>query len=123
MLTIYDDTTLQAALTTPLDKTCADLIECIASDARASDLWELTCIVVVENGDTAEEFEDVLGYSPSTGPLGSEGEAYWSWLERHDGWHEMLITAGDTGFAYFVLIPDTGEDLAGLARLCRRFSS
>ncbi len=108
MRLIYDDLTLTAALAATPDGTSRTLIERIAHDAKASDLWELTCIVVIGDYDTDREFEEVLGYPPSTGPLGGEGaavEPYWSWLERHGGWVELMITAADTGFAWVVVMP------------------
>ena len=106
---IYDDATLATAQAATCDLTSRTLIERIAHDAKASDLWELTCIVVIDHADTAQAFKDVLGYSPFTGPLGGEGaavEPYWSWLERHGGWVEMMMTAGDSGFAWFVIMPE-----------------
>lgn len=105
---IYDDATLAAALAATRDDTSRSLIERIAHDAKASDLWELTCIVVIGDNDTSQAFEDVLGYPPSPGPLGGEGaafEPYWSWREQHGDWIELLIPAGDTGFAYFLIMP------------------
>lgn len=113
MITIHDDATLEATLASPLDITSRELVDRIVSDARASELWELTAIVVVQGEDTAEDFVSVLGYPPSTGPLGGEGEPllpYWSWLERHGGWTELLITAGDTGFAWFIIMPNSWFD-------------
>ena len=108
MHTIHDDTTLTAALAAAPDGTSRTLIGRIAHDAKASELWELTCIVLIGGDDTDREFEEVLGYPPSTGPLGGEGAAvlpYWSWRERHGGWTELLITAGETDFARFVIMP------------------
>ncbi len=110
MHTIYDNATLAAALAVAPDDTSRNLIERIAQDAKASALWEQTCIVLIEENDTARQFEQLLGYPPSTGPLGGEGEAllpYWSWLERHGGWTELLITAGNEGFAWFILMPNS----------------
>lgn len=107
---IYDDATLAAALAATLDDTSRTLLERIAHDAKASDLWELTCIVVIDHADTAHAFEDVLGYPPSTGPLGGEGEApdpYWSWLERHGDLVELMMTAADSGFAWFIITPES----------------
>ena len=105
---IYDDTTLAAALAAAPDGISRTLIERIAHDAKASDFWTLTCIVLIGDHDTDQQFEEVLGYPPSTGPLGGEGaavEPYWSRLERRGGWTELLITAGDTGFAWFIIMP------------------
>lgn len=113
MIEIYDDATLQDALSFPLDATCRELLCRIVSDARASELWELTCIVIVGDGDTAGEFEALLGYPPSTGPLGGEGAAavpYWSWREDHGDWMELLVPAGDEGFCWFLIMSRTWFD-------------
>lgn len=107
---IYDDATLAAALAATSDETSRTLIERIAHDAKASDLWELTCIVLVEHNDTVQDFEDVLGFPPSTGPLCGEGETpepYWSWKDRHGAWIELMMTAGDSGFAWFIIVPES----------------
>lgn len=109
MHTIYDDATLDAALAATRDDTSRTLLERIAHDAKASDLWELTCIVLIDPADTARAFEDVFGYPPNSGPLGGEEAValpYWSWLERHGGLVELLITAGGSGFAWFVVMPE-----------------
>lgn len=105
MRLIYDDLTLAAALTATPDCTSRTLIERIAHDAKASDLWELTCIFVIGDNDTAQGFEEALGFQPSCGPLGVKGDDYWSWLERHGVRVEMMITGGDSGFAWFVIMP------------------
>ena len=121
MIQIYDDATLEAALATPLDNTTHDLVGRIVSDARASDLWELTCIAVIEPADSAETLEQLLGFDPRSGPLGDADGAFapwWDWLEHHPGYFELLHTAG-TDFAYFLLVPDSGPDPTGLAGLCR----
>lgn len=110
MIEIYDNSTLEDALATPLDNTTRELVGRIAFDARASGLWKLTCIVIVGDGDTAGEFEAVLGYPPSTGPLGGEGGAaspYWSWREDHGtngDTVELLVPAANEGFCWFLIM-------------------
>jgi hypothetical protein len=108
MIQIYDDSSLEDALATMLDNTTRELVGRIVADARASDLWELTCIVIIADHNTAGEFEAVLGYPPSTGPLGGEGAApvpYWSWREDHGDTVELLVPAGDEGFCWFLIMP------------------
>jgi len=87
------------------------LIERIAADARASEQWDtLTCILLIDDEDTANDFEAILGYPPRTGPLGGEGEAvmpYWSWREAHGpngDTIELLVPAGDEGFCWFLVM-------------------
>ena len=111
MLTIYDDITLDEALETLPASAIRDTLSEIVSDAKACDLWALTCVLVVQAGDHVTDLRETLGFDPLGGPLHEPGipfEPYWSWLERHKGHYEMLITAGDEGFAYFILIPDDG---------------
>ena len=114
MMTIYDDATLEAVLATPLSDTRRDLIERIVGDARVSGLWDtMTCIVVVDDDDTAAAFESELGYPPSTGPVGGEGAGevpFWSWCEDHGSngdLIELLIPAGDEGFCWFLIMSRT----------------
>lgn len=111
MFTIYDDTTLAAALRTLPDSAVRDTLSRIVSDAKASNLWALTCVLVTHAEDNATDLQEVLGFDPLKGPLHEEGmsfEPYWSWLERHKNHYEMMVTAGDGGFAYFILVPDDG---------------
>ena len=107
MIQIYDDDTLEAALAATLDDTVRELINRIVSDARTLDLWgELTAIVVIADNDSAAEFEAILGYPPSTGPLGGEGAAvlpYWARREDHGDTVELLVPAGDEGFCWYVI--------------------
>ena len=122
MIQIYDDETLSAALGGSADAELALLVKSIADGSRASDLWALTCILIVEPCDSGSELEGALGFDPLTGPLHEPGEPfvpYWSWLGRRGDWHQMLVTAGDSGFAWFLLVPDRGADRSGLAALCR----
>lgn len=121
MLEIYEET-IAAALTAPLDAVCRDLVGRIVSDARASGLWDLTCIAVLDPTDGTEDLKQLLGFDPRTGPLGgADGEftPWWDWLEHHPGYFELLHTTG-SDFAYFVLVPDCGPDPTGLAALCRQ---
>lgn len=116
---IYDDTTLAAAVAAITDDTLLGMIERIVHDAKASGLWELICIIVADPADNGDQLQEMLGFDPLRGPLNDDTHEfvpYWSWLERHGHWYEMLITSGDTGYATFLLIPDAG---AGLAALCR----
>lgn len=120
MLTIYDDATLRSALSELAATPICDTVNRIAYDAKASGLWELTCILVLQGGADATEPEHLLGFNPLGGPLQDSDQPfmpYWSWLERHEDHFEMLLTAGDEGFAYFVLVPDSdASPLAGLLR-------
>ena len=121
MQTIYDDATLRSALQQLADARLADCINRITHDAKASDLWNLTCIAVIEPQDSPEDLASVLGFDPLLGPLNDGDEEFipwWDWLEHRPGYFELLHTTG-TEFAYFILVPDKGPDRSGLATLCR----
>lgn len=103
------------------EPTLRQLLIRIARTATVSDLWPVTCIVIIDPADGVEELEQLLGFDPVTGPLGeADGEftPWWDWQENHPGYFEVLHTTG-TEFAYFLLVPDTGPDRSGLAALCR----
>jgi hypothetical protein len=119
MIEIYDDTTLAYSLATMADADLALLIGRIAHDAKASGLWSLTAIVVVRGPADLADLEAYLGFDPLVGPFGAaEAGPYWSYLERHQRYFEMLHCVGDTGFASFILIRDVTAN--PLAALCRR---
>src|SRR5690242_18659657 len=121
---IFDDETLAAALSN-LPGPVHELVARTVDDAKAADLWQLTCILVVDPDDHAGDIQGVLGFDPLLGPLGNAGGEFipwWNWLEHHQGFFELLHTVGDEGFAYFLFVPHVGPDRSGLAALCRRFS-
>lgn len=119
MIQIYDDASLEAALATPLDATTRDLVDRIVSDARASDLWELTSIAIVDGKDDDQELEGMLGFDPLTGPLGYDEEGqfvpWWNFMQKAEGYCELLHCVGD--FAYYVLVAEDGP--SRLAAACR----
>lgn len=71
MHAINDEATLETALPAARDDTSRQLIELIAADAKASELWGRSCIPK----DTAQDFERVLGFARSTGPAAAAGKA------------------------------------------------
>ena len=107
MIEIYDDATLELAMALPLKPQQREAICRIVSNARRSSLWHLTCILVIEDNDADGDFEATLGFLPRFGPLGGEGaatEAYWAWRDDYGENIELLVTAGDSGFAWYLLM-------------------
>lgn len=123
MIEIYDDVTLTAALAAPISNNLSCQIEAIASDARASDLWQLTCIVIVEANDNEALLRDILGFDPLLGPLGYDEAGqfmpWWSFLQKAGDHYELLHCVGD--FAYYVLVAEDGPE--ELVELCRSHSN
>lgn len=78
--------------------------------ATENDLLDLTCLAVVEAGDTEAEIEAALGFNPlvqhidGTHISSADFRPYWDWLRDHGAWWEMIYTIGDSGFAHVILI-------------------
>ena len=129
MLSIYDAASLDAALASPLDPRLRNLIERRIASARAKGLADMTHLVAVTRGDTARELVAELGWSPLVNPIDSRSYgkpgfiAPWDWLQRldHYGW-EMIVTVGDSGFAFILLIEDAEGVPEELLALCRHYS-
>ena len=119
MISIFDAASLSAALATPLDPRLRVMIEQRINSARKNGLAEMTHIVVVQPGDTEADIVVELNWTPLVNPIDGRrfGEsgfvAPWDWLQRHDGgWYEMVVTVGNSGFAFVVLLtPDMDPDL------------
>lgn len=97
---------------------------------RSADLLDRTHILVIEPGDTEQAIIDAINFSPLVDPL--DGVRYGSadfqpsWdgpVWRHDGWYELIITAGNDGFAFILLIADADGVLPELLDLCRTHAS
>lgn len=128
MLSIYDEASASDVLARPLNPTLQSLISDRLHDAEVIELGELTHILVIEPGDTEEAIRDELGWSPLENVLDgcrfgtADFVPYWSWLQDLGGWYEMIVTVGNSGFAFILLIERTNGVLPELLRLCREFS-
>jgi hypothetical protein len=99
-------------LKTLLNDRLADTIRC--------GLQDLTHVLVVETGDTESQIVDAMGYSPLVSRIDCiRNQPDWDWLERHEGWWELVYTLGNNGFAYILLVEDAGGQPSPLAALCR----
>lgn len=114
MLDLYDRDTITAALHQPLDPELHTLIADRWSDAVASDLADLTHILVVQPGDTLADIVEAIGFSP----LDHEAPEP-DWRERHRTYRELIYCVGNSGFAYLVLVEDAAGVLPELLDLCR----
>lgn len=97
-------------LKTLLADRLADTIHC--------GLQDFTHVLVVEAEDSEAQIVEAIGFSPlQTRIDGIRNQPDWDWLERHEGWWELLYTVGNDGFAYILLVED--DDRSPLALLCR----
>jgi len=129
MLSFQDAATITAApTTTTIDQNLKQLLADRIHDWSATDLLDLTHLAIVQAGDTEEAITDEVAFSPLVNPLdgrrfGSKGfEPAWDWLERHDGWFEMIVTVGNDGFAFVLFIEDSDDIDAQLRQLCHTYA-
>jgi hypothetical protein len=129
MLSFHDAAAIAAAPTTmSIDPTLRQLIADRVHDWNATDLLDLTHLAIVQAGDTEEAVIDEVAFSPLSNPLdgkrfGSKDfEPCWDWLERHDGWFEMIMTVGNDGFAFVLFIEDSAGIDHQLRQLCQTYA-
>ena len=120
MLNLPDLDSQYAALNQPLDCKLHDLLAGRIKDSLALDLGDLTHIVVIQPRDTEADIIEALGFSPLVSSInGLHLEPDWDWMERHEGWFELVYTVGNSGFAYLVFVQDGEGVLPDLLTLCR----
>jgi len=124
MLSLYDEATTKAALALPIDPDLRALLTTRIVHYAAAGLTAATHILVIQPGDTESEIEREVGFYPTTNIINGvrSGSAafhpFWDWLQDLGGWFEMVVTVGDTGFAYILLIQDTDGVDPELRNLC-----
>jgi len=109
-----------AALRQPLEPILHSLLHGRVADALACQLGGLTHFLVIEPGDHEGEIIDAIGFSPLVSRIdGIHLQPDWDWIERHDGWWELVYTVSNDGFAYILLVQDAPGVLPDLLDLCR----
>ena len=125
MISLPDRASLERALTAPVRADLKTVLHARIRQTLEAGLSDLTHVLVVESADTEDEVIEAIGFSPLNNPIdgtrfGDPGFLpHWDWLQRHHGWVELIITVGDSGFAYILLIEDGEADQSGLAAMCR----
>ena len=129
MLSFHDAAAIAAAPTTAsIDPALKQLIADRVHDWTATDLLDLTHLLIVQPGDTEADLVEEVAFSPLVNPIdgrrfGSAGFApAWDWLERHDGWFELIATVGDSGFAFVLFIQDAEGIEPELRHMCRAYA-
>ena len=129
MLSFHDAAAITAAPNAAtIDPTLKQLLADRVHDWKATDLLDLTHLAVVQAGDSEKSIIDEVAFSPLSNPLdgrrfGTKGfEPCWDWLERHDGWFEMIVTVGNDGFAFVLMIQDSDAIDPQLRQLCQTYA-
>jgi hypothetical protein len=107
-----------------LDPVLRHLLAERVQDWTVTDLLDLTHVLVVESGDSEADIVREVAFSPLSnsidGRFGSpefQGPQF-DWIERHDGWFELIQTFQD-GFAFVLFVevaPGTNPELLDLCR-------
>lgn len=127
MLSLHDPASIEAALAQPLDPSLRNNLARHLNLAEAEGLADLTFILVIEAGDKEETLEAEIGFSPLVSPLDgarfgtAHFQPYWAFLREAEGWNEMIVTVGDSGFAFILVISNDPGVIPELLELCRRY--
>lgn len=127
MLSLYDRETMSAALEQPLTPKLRGLLERRINQCERDQLIELTHFLVIQPGDTEEDIQQEVGFSPLVNPVDRGRypsrffQPFWDWLQAYDGWFELILTVGNSGFAYVLLIENAEGVASDLLSLCRAY--
>jgi hypothetical protein len=126
MLSLYDEATTKAALALPIDPHLRALLTTRIVHYAAAGLTSATHILVIRPGDTEHDIEREIGFYPTTNIIDGvrSGSAafhpFWDWLQDLGGWFEMIVTVGNGGFAFVLLIEDADGVDPTLLALCHQ---
>lgn len=128
MLSFHDAAAVAAApKTASINPSLKQLLADRVHDWTTTDLLHLTHVLIVQPGDTERDIIDQVAFSPLSSPI--DGERYgtkefvphWDWLERHDGWFELMVAFSD-GYACFLFVQDADGVDPHLLQLCRTYA-
>lgn len=127
MLCLPDRASIESASTASLPTGLADALAARVRHTLANGLGDLTHILVVEAEDTEAQVIEAIGFSPLENSIQGTRHGQpaflpgWDWLATLPGCFEMIVTVGDSGFAFVLLIEDAHVDRSGLANICRAY--
>jgi hypothetical protein len=127
MLSLTDAPSIQRVMAQPFDLVLRALLAERLTLAAKAGLQNLTHIVVVQPGDTIEDLEAGIGFSPLCNPIdgiafGRKGfEPYWARLADLGGWYELIHTIGDSGYAVTLLVSKAAGVPAELLAMCAAY--
>ncbi len=119
---------IAAAPQNTTDPLLAELLAERVRDWASHGLLGLTCLLVLEAGDTEKSIIEAAAFSPLANTLlderfGSPGFApQFDWLFDAGGFFELIQTVGDGGFAFHIFVPDRQGVDPELLALCRAYA-
>lgn len=120
MINLPDLDSQLAALNQPVEPNLHKLLHGRIQDALALELGDLTHFVVIEPGDDEGDIINAIGFSPLVSRIdGVHLQPDWDWIERHEGWWELVYTVSNDGFAFILFVQDVPGVLPDLLDLCR----
>ena len=129
MLSFHDAAAIAAAPTTAyLDPALRQLLADRVHDWAATDLLDLTHLLIVQAGDTEQTIMDEVAFTPLVNPLdgsrfGSEGfQPSFDWLSVYDDWAELIFTVSNSGFAFHIFVEIAQGTDPELLALCRTYA-
>ncbi len=128
MLSLHTIDLMLIALDQELDPKLRKLLEKWVRHTVGSGLESLTHIAAFCPKDTEAELVAEIGLSPLVDPVSgaryndAEYQPFWDGLTYEDGWWEMVVTVGSSGFAYILLIADAEGVYPELIALCRAYA-
>ncbi len=129
MLSIAGRKAIEAALARPLQAQLRSILQTRVQhlECRQPDLVELTHFVVMQRGDTSADLKRTIGLTPLVNPIDGARfrspafHPWWDWLGRTGDYFEAIISVGNAGFAFVLLIEDTLGVDPELLCLCRTY--
>ncbi len=129
MLSFHDASAIAGAPNAlPANAVLQQLIADRVHDWMTTDLMALTNLVIVQAGDSEDRLIEEIAFTPLANAIDGQRfgstsfEPSWDWLERHDGWFEMIVTVGNDGFAFVLFIEDSAGLDPALHRLCETYA-
>lgn len=125
MLSLHTAASIAASPSLVTDDTLRPILRSSVRRWKQARLLDLTHLLIVEPGDTEADIIDEVGFSPLVSTwdgrlFGTEGfQPFWDGLHDRGGWFELIVTVGDSGFAFVLVIADREGVLPNLLALCR----
>lgn len=117
---------LEGALHLPLEPRLHRLLTDRVDQYRSASVLDMTHLLVIEPGDTEATIIEAIGFSPLIDLDGTHypsAEFHWNGsIWRHDGWFELIVTVGNSGFAFVIFIQDAAVVIPELLDLCRIYA-